>query len=98
MARSRTLPASTAPTPFHWAAEDQEDDNCSVVLRSYDGRAFVATVGKPPCVLWGNSALSPCCHLHGRPDVDGEGGKVVFFIGSFADLKRELEYPDFRAK
>ena len=41
---------------------------------------------------------APAILSAGRPDVDGEGGKVVFFIGSFADLKRELEYPDFRAK
>ncbi|MDP6439163.1 MAG: SUMF1/EgtB/PvdO family nonheme iron enzyme [Candidatus Brocadiia bacterium] len=94
----KNMPASKAQVPFSWGVEELEDGNGSAILRSYDGTAFVATVGKPPCVVWGNSALSPCCHLHGRPDVDGEGGKVVFFIGSFADLKHELEYPDFRAK
>jgi len=92
-----SMPLVGGGAPFWWHAAEQEkrNNNCGII-RSYDGTAYMANVGKPHCTVAGNGSI-PCMHLADRPDVDGEGGKMVFFIGSFEDLKRELVYPDFRA-
>jgi hypothetical protein len=86
--------AGPGGSPFSWSAGEIGKDNCCGILRSFDGTAYVASVGKPPCTVGGNSS-HPCMHLGPRADVNGEGGKLVFFLGPFEELKKELQYPDF---
>jgi hypothetical protein len=88
----------TATNPFAWSAAELELDNCAGILRSYDGTAYVARVQRPPCRVGGNSSI-PCMHLGNWNEeitptpkkVDGEGGKIVFLVGSLDELKRELQ-------
>lgn len=87
----------TATNPFAWSAAELDADNCAGILRSYDGTAYVARVQHPPCRVGGNSSI-PCMHLGNWNEeitptpkkVDGEGGKIVFLVGSLDELKREL--------
>jgi len=97
------MPSATT-NPFFWVASDYAPDNCSGILRSYDGTAYMARVARPPCRPGGNSSI-PCMHMGEwagelpkvPQKVDGEGGKIVFLIGSLDELKRELQYPKFDA-
>ncbi len=58
-------------------------------LRSYDGSAFVARVNAEPCRAWGNSSI-PCMHLVQAGPMTVQGGSIIFFIGSAADLEKEI--------
>jgi hypothetical protein len=89
-----SMPVVGTWAPFGWHAVEQDKvNNTCGILRSYDRSAFVANVGKPHCTVAGNGSI-PCMHLGNRLAVDGEGGKIVFFVGAFEDLKPELRYPD----
>ncbi|MCY2991155.1 MAG: hypothetical protein NTY19_25245 [Planctomycetota bacterium] len=62
----------------------------------------MARVNRAPCRVGGNSSI-PCLHMgHWNEEltptpkkVDGEGGKLVFLVGSLEALKKELTYPSF---
>ena len=84
---------STSSNPFAWSASEAAGGNNSGILRSYDGTAYVARVARAPCRPGGNSSI-PCMHLSGGGKVDGEGGKIVFFIGAIDRLREQLRYPD----
>jgi len=79
--------------PFAWAATEAAADNNHGILQSYDGTAFVARVTRGPVSSSGNGSI-PCMHLR-VPEppgkIDGEGGKIVFLIGSLEELKKELQ-------
>ena len=89
------MPMETSGPPLIWKASELGENNTCGLMRSYDGSAYMAFVGKPPCGVSGNGSI-PCMHLSGRPEVDGEGGKIIFHIGSFEELKEELVYPDLK--
>lgn len=75
--------------PFFWSVDSALPPPSHAVLRSYDGTAYVARVGPCPCRVWGNSSI-PCTHLvpvdGGAPPV----GRVIFLVGSLADLERQM--------
>ena len=93
---------NAATNPFAWSASQIEPDNGGGILQSYDGTGYVARVNRPPCRVGGNSSI-PCMHMgHWNEEltptpkkVDGEGGKLVFLVGSLEALKKELTYPSF---
>lgn len=84
--------ASTAP--FSWSASETGPDTTGGIIRSYDGTAFMAYVGKGPATVGGNGSI-PCMHLGNGLNADGGGGKLIFFIGTFDALKQQMDYPDF---
>jgi hypothetical protein len=71
--------------PFFWTLSDKLPAMNHVALRSYDGSAFVARVGKTKGRVWGNSSI-PCTHLN----ESGAEGKAVFFIGTAAELEQAI--------
>jgi hypothetical protein len=85
------MPVKGGGAPFAWHASELDADNACGLLRSFDGTAWVAFVGRPPNSVGGNGSI-PCMHLYGRPKVDGEGGRIIFHVGPFDDLLPELKY------
>ncbi len=80
--------------PFYWAVEEKAPEVNHGALRSYDGSAFVARVNPVPCQAWGNSSI-PCMHLVPGGPMPVQSGSVIFFIGSAAELEKEMntQYP-----
>ncbi|MBS3764341.1 MAG: SUMF1/EgtB/PvdO family nonheme iron enzyme, partial [Planctomycetes bacterium] len=72
----KNMPVQKNGPPMVWSAAKVGAENTCGLLRSYDGTAWVAQVGKPPCGVHGNGSI-PCMHLAGRPEVNGEGGKFI---------------------
>jgi hypothetical protein len=79
-----------ARQPFYWAVDSGAPAANHAVLRSYDGTAFVARVGRGLCWVWGNSSI-PCAHLVHHESPDTQDGQVIFFVGSAAELAKQLE-------
>ncbi len=82
---SATMPVQ-GTNPFGWTAAAPKDCNHGVV-RSFDGTAWVAHVATGACRIGGNLS-NPCMHLEGpsRGDQNGNGGKMVFFLGTAKEL------------
>jgi formylglycine-generating enzyme required for sulfatase activity len=77
-------------TPYFWAVDEAVTMGNHAILRSYDGTAFVARVGSVPCHAWGNSSI-PCMHLAPQQSRQEQGGRVIFFVGSPAELAKEMQ-------
>jgi hypothetical protein len=95
LAGGRFLSSATMPVegtnPFGWSVPDAPDGGNHGVVRSCDAAGWVAHVGTGPCRPSGNLS-NPCMHLAGpgRNEVDGNGGKIIFFLGEANDLQTLL--------
>ncbi len=81
---------SNARQPFYWAVDHSAPTANHAALRSYDGTAFVARINPGPCRVWGNSSI-PCTHLVPSESNSRHSGKVLFFVGTPADLEAEIQ-------
>ena len=75
---------------FGWSVGDTLEKG-AVVMRSHDGGAHVAVVGREGCDCWGNG-WPHCTHLRGdvmRVDEEGEM-RMIFAVGSEGELLSRL--------
>ena len=76
---------------FGWNV-GEELSRGAVVMRSYDGSAFVVIVGAEGCASWGNG-WPHCTHLRGDAMAveDGEGEmRMIFAVGTLEELLKRL--------
>lgn len=75
--------------PFFWSVDNVVSPTRHAILRSYDGTAFVARASHVPCNVWGNGSI-PCTHLMPVNSANPQAGRVIFLIGSLAELDRQM--------